>query len=101
MAPGVDCSYCGGSTFGIFPVNEPFVTSTNDLSSQIASLGALLIVASLAIDPLSQQLVHYEFRRATGPLGSASLPIATNWSDVNSNQDTNVYYGEDFCCIMF
>ena len=67
------------------------MTGTDYLPSQIASVGALLMVVSLAVDPLSQQLVHYRVDRATGPLGSALLPIATDWSDIGDSQDIDVY----------
>jgi len=64
-------------------------TSTHQLYSQIASIGALLIIGGLAIDPLSQQLVHYRAQIVLGPLGSATLPAASNWT--GSTQDSSAF----------
>lgn len=58
---------------------------------QIASVGALLIIAGLAVDPLSQQLVHYKVRTVPGPIGSATLSTAVTWDD--DSQDTNAFVG--------
>lgn len=52
-------------------------------------MGALLIIGGLAIDPLSQQLVHYGVRMVRSPSGSATLPAATTWKA--GSQDTNVF----------
>ena len=61
------------------------------MHSQIASLGALLVIGSLAVDPLSQQLVHYKIRTVPGSTGSATLPISSNWEDSSGDR---VAYGE-------
>ncbi|KAL8727516.1 MAG: hypothetical protein Q9166_005987 [cf. Caloplaca sp. 2 TL-2023] len=47
---------------------------------QIASVGALLIIGGLAIDPLSQQLVHYIPQDVPGDLGSATIQAASTWT---------------------
>lgn len=52
-------------------------------------MGALLIIAGLAVDPLSQQLVHYKVRTVPGPIGSATLSTAVTWDD--DSQDTNAF----------
>jgi len=52
-------------------------------------VGALLVVAGLAVDPLSQQLVHYSVQSVPGPYGSASLSVAGTWDD--DSQDTNAF----------
>lgn len=76
------------------------MAGTDHLFSQIASVGALLIISSLAVDPLSQQLVHYKVRNATGLPGTALLRIATDWWDAGSFQDTNLF-GENSSQTMF
>lgn len=65
------------------------MTRTHRLDSQIASVGALLVIGGLAIDPLSQQLVHYRVEVVPGPPGSATLPAAAEWTD--GSQDTYVF----------
>jgi hypothetical protein len=55
--------------------------------SQIASMGALLVIGGLAVDPLSQQLVHFIDKLEPDPSGNASLLFATNWTA--SSQSTN------------
>ena len=44
--------------------------------SQFASVGALLIIGSLAVDPLSQQLVQFKVVSVQDETGSANLPTA-------------------------
>ena len=46
---------------------------------------------SLAVDPLSQELVHYRVQTVPSPLGSATLPAAVNWTEGSLENDV---YGE-------
>lgn len=64
-------------TFRVFPGH-----STYRSYRQIASMGALLVVAGLAVDPLSQQLVHYRAQDVPDPFSSARLPVAVVWDDI-------------------
>ena len=50
-------------------------------------MGALLVIGGLAVDPLSQQLVHFKDKLEPDPSGNASLPFATDWTA--SGQSTN------------
>ncbi|KAL8801033.1 MAG: hypothetical protein Q9182_004725 [Xanthomendoza sp. 2 TL-2023] len=54
----------------------------------MASVGALMIIGGLAIDPLSQQLVHYIQQEVPDDLGTATIPVASTWT--GSTQDTSV-----------
>ena len=63
------------------------------LYSQIASVGALLIVGGLGVDPLSQQLVQFKVRNVPGTIGSANLSTA-NTLNYAIWEPTNTAYGE-------
>ena len=52
-------------------------------------MGALLVIGGVAVDPLSQQLVHFKDKLKPDPSGNASLPFATNWTA--SGQSTNAH----------
>lgn len=71
----------------LFPSASLAVKGTNILLRQIASLGAILVIGGLAVDPLSQQLVHYRTRNVPGSIGSATIPSTIEW--YSGGQDTN------------
>ena len=64
---------------------------------QIASVGALLVVAGLVVDPLSQQLVHYRVESVRDELGNASVPFAVSWTDSTQGSTTSC---ESLPCII-
>ncbi|KAL8698398.1 MAG: hypothetical protein Q9224_001869 [Gallowayella concinna] len=76
---------------GTDPIAFNFSGSADPNDSQIASVGALLIIGGLAVVPLSQQLVHYIPQDVPGNLGSATIPAALTWT--GSTQDSSVLVG--------
>ena len=56
------------------------VTKSNRLSSYLASMGAFITVVSLAIDPFSQQIVHYYTCFESIPSSTTSLPRTNNYT---------------------
>ena len=48
---------------------------------QIASIGAMVVIAELAVEPLSQQLVVYPLRSVQDAKGIASIGLATYWTE--------------------
>ena len=73
------------------PFEAVIKSSTDRLSSQIASVGALLIIAGLAVDPLSQQLIQFKVRIVPSSYGSANLPAAVTWDDAIQDTTNNAY----------
>lgn len=53
---------------------------TNLIERQIVSLGALLLLLGLVIDPLSQQLLHYEPQNQADLLSPAYISTGYTWS---------------------
>ncbi len=65
--------------------------------AMVASIGALLIILTLAMDPLAQQLVSYELQTAPGP--GATIGSARIYGSLAQSGTTHVsgtYSGMDF-----
>lgn len=87
--PGVAWPYCAKSISSKRPGFSILVVVLTNLRGlrQIASLGSLVVIGSLALDPLSQQLVLYSIKERPDPHGSASVPVVKKWSENGVNQN--------------
>jgi hypothetical protein len=56
---------------------------------QVASAGALLLIFGLAVDPLSQQLLHYDLQPLADLSSPAYISTALTWS--TTSQDDDMY----------